>query len=233
MKKLEFDRFTIFLASLMAVAIASPIVQEMSGLRPSVTLWFFIVLPVVAGARVVAERRWSLGLLAIGGLALIARSIDFFVKGGVPIAVGEALIALFFGLVAVRILRSVLKEKRVTTGVISAALCVYLLFGFVWGMFYTFLAWVQPAAFSIGSADSTDFVYFSFVTLSTVGYGDILPVTPFARSVAYVEAVSGQFYMAVLISRLVALHVTHESSVSSEGKAETPPTDAIWAAACR
>jgi hypothetical protein len=222
MKIGSFDRFSVFLVSLLTVAILSPIVQEVTGLRPSVTIWLFLILPLVAGVNVIAERKGFFGVLvAIGSLAMIARWVDAVPEGGVLRVVGEGLVTLFFGLLAATILASVLRSQRVTTGVISAALCVYLLAGLVWALLYTMLFALEPTAFSLKGGELSDFIYYSFVTLSTVGYGDITPVSPIARSLAYVEAIAGQFYMAVLISRLVALHVTHATADPRAREAET------------
>jgi hypothetical protein len=222
MKMATLDRFTVLLGSLLAVAIVSPIVQELSGLGPSVTFWLFVILPLVAGVyAIAASRRFLIVLVAIGSLAMIARWTDPVPEGGALLLVSAGLTAVFFGLIAVAIVLSVLKSQRVTMGVISAALCVYLLFGFVMALIYFIIHALEPAAFVLKSGELSDFIYFSFVTLSTVGYGDITPVAPIVRSFAYVEAIAGQFYMAVLISRLVALHVTHASAEPSAQHAGT------------
>ena len=94
-----------------------------------------------------------------------------------------------------------------------AAVANYLLLGLLWTMAYTVVSDVTPGAFVVSAGPAvgeqiTGFnaMYFSFVTLSTVGYGDIAPVSPAARILAMAEAVVGAFYMALLISRLVAVY---------------------------
>jgi hypothetical protein len=102
----------------------------------------------------------------------------------------------------------------VTADKIYGALCVYLLIGLTWGFMFLTLEGVQPGSFSLGQGqpngiakDPATLVYFSFVTLSTVGYGDITPLSPPARSLAFMEAIIGQIYLAVLVARLVGLHI--------------------------
>lgn len=102
---------------------------------------------------------------------------------------------------------------EVTGDVIAGALSVYLLLGLTWSLVYQGLALVNPGAFTVGSAiagtgplDWMDFLYYSFITLATVGYGDITPVTPLAQSLAYAEAVTGVLYVAVLVARLVSAY---------------------------
>lgn len=102
------------------------------------------------------------------------------------------------------------ERNRVNHDVIFAALSAYLLLGLIWGYAFFFLEMAIPHSFT-GShpvLNRDDFSYFSFVTLSTLGYGDIVPVTRPARSLAVVEALTGQLYLAVLIGRLVGAYVS-------------------------
>jgi Ion channel len=121
---------------------------------------------------------------------------------------------LFFTFTACLLLADVLSKGAVTADKIYGALCVYLLIGLTWGFMFLTLEGVQPGSFLVGQArssgiakDPATLVYFSFVTLSTVGYGDITPFSPPARSLAFTEAIIGQIYLAVLVARLVGLHI--------------------------
>jgi len=90
---------------------------------------------------------------------------------------------------------------------IYGAVSAYILIGFVWGMGYGLLELLHPGSLRSenGPVGPGDFMYFSFVTLMTVGYGDMSPVHPIARSLAIIEAMLGVVFMAVLIGRLVGL----------------------------
>jgi Ion channel len=120
---------------------------------------------------------------------------------------------------SVTILVYVLDAGRVTSDKIFAAICVYLLLGFAWSYAYALLDEVQPGSFTaLTEINRNDYSgrimqlrYFSFVTLTTVGYGDIVPRLPVAQTMATLEAVVGQVYLAVLIARLVGLHIVHAS----------------------
>ena len=92
---------------------------------------------------------------------------------------------------------------------IVGAICVYFLIGVIWSICYSLLEFTVPGSFGGLSATTEetwnpDWIYFSFVTLTTLGYGDILPLTFFARALAYMEAVVGQFYIAILVAGLVS-----------------------------
>ena len=123
--------------------------------------------------------------------------------------------AMFFLFNAITISSYVLQQKNVTHGMIFGAVCGYLLVGVSWAFTYSFVALLEPGSFAIAVSGQTsqgdvlpDFFYYSFVTLTTLGYGDITPVGPFARSLSTLEAVVGQIYLTVLIARLVGLHIS-------------------------
>jgi hypothetical protein len=132
------------------------------------------------------------------------------------------------------ILSEVFTAKRVTPRTLQQALCVYLLIGMSLAQLYLLIDMVQPGSFRFpnGLSDPTasydmrrretfELMYFSLVTLSTVGYGDVVPVRSIARIIAALEAVVGQIYLAVLIARLVGLHVAH-SMLDEPGREASP-----------
>ena len=119
------------------------------------------------------------------------------------------------------ILIDVLSEKKVTTDTIKGAVCVYLFMGLFWALAYSLCAFFDPNVFHV--TEGVDYevaemafhrdgfsqtVYFSLVTLTTLGYGDITPHSPLVRSLAALEAVVGQIYLIVLVARLVGMHIS-------------------------
>ena len=121
--------------------------------------------------------------------------------------------ALSLLLFLVVVLGQTLRAGPVTIHRIQGAVAAYLLLGILWAYAYALIAHLRPEAFSgpVSPADGPRaFFYFSFVTLTTVGYGDVLPVHPAARSLAMLEAVTGPLYLAILVSRLVSLAVASD-----------------------
>lgn len=124
---------------------------------------------------------------------------------------------------AVTILIYVLQGGRITADKIFAAACVYMLIGYAWAFAYSLIDEIQPGSFTalteINRNDYSGRVmqlrYFSFITLTTVGYGDIVPRLPAARTMAALEAVMGQLYLVALVGRLVGLHIVHTTSSNS------------------
>jgi len=133
----------------------------------------------------------------------------------VPKVVYPATGVVFFGYVVAQLLRYILNVSRVDTNVLCAGLSGYILLGLLWIPLYEMVAKLNPASFafpagseSAAPLDGFNAFYFSFMTLCTVGYGDITPMSRPARMLAVTEAVAGLFYVAVLISRLVAVYST-------------------------
>lgn len=170
-----------------------------------------LVLVLTAGAWAATDHHRgrtllvALALMTSGGVAL-AR------EGSVEQVITLALLSAI-GLLAtvqVLILRDVLRTAHVGMETIAGGLCVYLIAGTAFGLVYLTLENYAPGSFrGIDAAGPSDgwSTYFSLVTLSTLGYGDIVPSTRVARTLAAVEAIGGQLYVAVLIGRLVGLHV--------------------------
>ncbi len=119
---------------------------------------------------------------------------------------------LFLIFAMVMILRFVMKARWVTRDVIYAAIVVYLLMGVTGSIAYALLDQASPGSFNITDETllhgSYVFVYYSFVTLTTLGYGDVSPLTDPARALAIIEALVGQLYLVVLIARLVGTHIS-------------------------
>jgi len=132
--------------------------------------------------------------------------------------------ALFLGFLIWRILKDVFSGSRISSEQIFGSVCAYLLIGFLFANIYGFLALANSDAFAITdtlrgqlAAEWSEkgfsvFTYFSFVTMSTLGYGDIAPVSSAARSFAWVQAVLGQLYLAITIAALVGIHIAKNRS---------------------
>jgi hypothetical protein len=103
-------------------------------------------------------------------------------------------------------------NRRVNAHMIYGALCVYLLLGLTFAFAFSALDAFAPGAIAgiadTGGARATlgEYTYYSFVTLTTLGFGDLLPVSPLARTLSWAEAVIGQIYLTVILARLVALY---------------------------
>jgi hypothetical protein len=134
---------------------------------------------------------------------------------------------IYFTLICAFLGQYILTTRRVTLEVIFAAMCLYMILAILWAAIYTNLELYYTNAFTFNGQLAVDagvvqesvfrqMIYFSFVTLSTLGYGDILPVHKVSQSWAGVEAMIGQFFIAIVIARLVSVYTVEEEESAGD-----------------
>jgi hypothetical protein len=201
-----------FLAALVALIVASGFVEHTT-VGKAIDAGLLTLVLVLGVLAVGGSRRSLLVAAAFAVPAVAARWADNAAPGAVPAWISPACGVLGIAFVSSRLFRFIFVARRVDSEVMCAAVANYLLLGLIWGLAYALVSDVSPDAFVVSPGPGAgerivgfNALYFSFVTLSTVGYGDIAPTSPVARMLAMTEAVVGAFYMALLISRLVAMY---------------------------
>ncbi len=203
--------------SLLILLVTYPLFED----REAAAIVLDVVLSVVlvSSTYVVSHQRKVLWVALALGLPTLVSWWAVRIVGSPNVdIVGLSLSIAFFLLVIAVILRAMLSRSDVSVDVIFGAMSVYLLIGLTWTFIYAIVEISNPGSFNFGSLGSEVigstrhgelrfFSYFSLVTLSTLGYGDITPVTAIARSLSSLEAVVGQLYIAVLVARLVGMHI--------------------------
>ncbi len=132
------------------------------------------------------------------------------------------LFAIYFGLLVYSYVWQIAHSRKVTRNVLYATFSLYLIFGLFWGSLYALLNEITPGAYSGILLENMQenrvhaFNYFSFVTLTTLGYGDITPQTPGAASLCQMEAIFGQFFTAVVVAWLVGMHVSDKHNTGQD-----------------
>jgi hypothetical protein len=215
------DRSLAVLLALLGVMLFIVIPMEELGVVGRVVIVVGFSLILVSGVGAVAKNR--VPKVLVGGLVVTNLAVQWlsFWRGGANFAVWDAAVSLVFcGALAVVVLVQVFREGPITAQRIQGAVAVYLLLGLGWAFAYTLVAIARPDAFVLpagtdGALDKDHtwrFVYFSFVTLTTVGYGDITAAHPVARSLVLCEALVGQLFPAILLARLVSMEIYHRQS---------------------
>ena len=178
----------------------------------------FIAFLIVALWSVSRDRRVLITALVLGVPTIVGQFGIFAAPTPAVLLSTGSLALLFLGFTTFVILRAVLGGGKVTGDKLAGAICVYLMLGLTFAILYSLMQVTHPGAFllpeallgpDLGHGGEYVFIYFSFSTLTTLGFGDIVPVAPFARTLTWMEAAAGQLYLAILIARMVGLHLVH------------------------
>jgi voltage-gated potassium channel len=207
--KMRVERFSFLFVSLMVYLALEPFLMHLVRIR--ILMYVFLTLVLISGVYAASEKKRHVvvsGTLAVS--SIISLWWAYFSHSQAALLTGELCAGVFFCYTAMIVLVHLFREEEITSDVIVGSICVYLLLGITWAFGYSLLeSWV-PESFRLPQEEILTgrlFLYYSFITLSTVGYGDITPLTAPARSLAFLEAVTGQIYLAVLIGRLVGIHI--------------------------
>ena len=203
--------FLLLLVSLLALMVLEPFIYDFIRLRFLLDIFLSIIL--FTSIYAVSEKRGTTLVAIILALpkfgTLWAQS---FITHPLLYFFDSIFGFIFIGYIIVLILRYIFRQENVTLETIYGAIAVYILIGILWVFLYNLTELLHPGSFSLAEvldAESKKALYFfSFVTLTTLGYGDITPVSGPARSLAMLEAIVGQMYIAVLIARLVGMHIS-------------------------
>jgi hypothetical protein len=187
------------------------------GLFSDLMLVAILVVALIETVRSRQNTVWALtfGVPAIAARLFAAFRPDTTVRNTAILTLS----ALFFLFLIWNLLHDLAQENRSTGERIAGALCAYIFIGIFFALIYAHMEYRQPGTFAIsnqgiGAAASEEssllpvFTYYSFVTLTTLGYGDVAPIAEHARTLAWLEALLGQLYLAVMVAGFVAVHIS-------------------------
>jgi voltage-gated potassium channel len=207
------ERFLILMGLIMALLVVGPILEPFVAIRILIDVFLTAIVLSMLYIATHKNRLVQIGrLLAI--VMLISLWLKYFFNYEVFAATSMMIGVLFTVVVTAHTLAFIIKSETVTGEVIYAAMLVYLLVAQLWALVYTFLDLIDPASFNLpqGQSDFLLFEYYSFVTLTTLGYGDITPLTRVAKAFSVLEAVVGQLYLVVVVAWFVGMHVSRKSN---------------------
>ena len=228
-------RFAVLLCALTLLLMGAPLVPVLgpgthSELAAFVISLLFVVVLLSAVFAVSQTRATAIIALLLAIPAVILQGLQtWLATDGLEIA-GHILGILILGYAVVLVLKFLFVSRRVSSDLICASLCVYLLLGILCALAYSLFYYLDPTCFAFSFAENDEAevmrfggertfiaIYYSFVTMSTLGYGDIVPISSPARTCAALQAVVGQLYLAVLVARLVGLHIAHSTATRAGG----------------
>ena len=210
---LKESRFLLLLFCLFLYIGIAPLLVKFISIRVITDIFFTGILFSTIYAVSDKRQYWIIAALLASPM-LFALWEQYVEPLKALVIIGKVFEASFFAFTAALILRYVFSKDRVDLDVISAAVVVYMFIGIFWSALYTILEHMAPGSFNMNPAlldsvsKANQLNYFSFVTLTTLGYGDITPVSLPAMHFAVLEAFIGQLYLTVLIARLVGVHIS-------------------------
>ena len=212
-------RFFILAVSLLALILVTPLFQGFAGIQ---MVWnIFLTGILLSGVHAVSEKKRSVYTASLLALPMLVYlwSAYFMESNRYVVIIGSFCGVVFFAYMIVNILIFIYRQDKVTRDLISGAVVVYLLMAIMWTFIYRVIETTHPGSFTTSATDIHErmrFIYFSLVTITTLGYGDIVPKTSLASSLATLEAVVGQLYLVTTVAWLVGVRVSQSRERKSE-----------------
>jgi voltage-gated potassium channel len=207
-------RFFFMLIAILSLLAVMPLLDSFVHLR-----WMFhifLTTVFVSGIYAGGQKKAHVGVAIVLVIPmLISIWTPDFERISNLLILGKICGIFFFAFTIIHILRFIIRQQEVTVDLIAGAASVYLLMALMWAFIYQVLELFSPGSFDISQARLREnplfFIYYSFVTITTLGYGDITPISAAASCYSILEAVVGQLFLVVLISWLVGMHVSKRS----------------------
>lgn len=202
--------FGRLLVSLIIYIVVSPFIPAGTVASAGMHLWLTVVL-IFAALQAAGKSKKSAAIIWLVP-ALVLHWLGEYISIPYVRECGLALLVGFYAFVLVAFIKQLLHSKKINGEVIAGSLCIYLIIGLLWGSAYNLTFAIDPTAFNgnlvelEGVSKVHVFNYFSLVTLTSLGYGDITPQSLGAASLCQMEAIIGQFYTAVLVAWLVGMY---------------------------
>jgi hypothetical protein len=213
-------KYTYLVIAILAQFVLAPLLEKQIPLI--IPLLFFVLMIAVLGTLDLKKSFFRV-LLGLGCLAflfsLTARAFQLpYREARYFYVTGLSAEAAFFLIAIVVLVMKIFSEKVITAETIKGGIAVYFMMGFLWAFLYSLLILLAPdsISFPMGSVEYSEITYFSFTTLTTLGYGDVTPVSWLARNLTILESTFGQIYLTVLIARLVGLHIAGSRNTSCD-----------------
>jgi hypothetical protein len=221
----ESWRFGFLLATLLFLLVSLPLGEqfELASFLQIIAFWTVLL----AGVLSVEKERWVWRVAIVLAVPAVLSDVQLLYPGEVGLAAASnAFNALFLLFVCGVLLRHILRREEVTTDLILGGVCIYLMLGILFSQIFRVIEILSPGSFLVhgsplalgpgaGTPEGIHLIYYSFVTLTTLGYGEIVPMSSWARMLAIIEAMMGSLYIAILIASLVGIRIASGGRPSS------------------
>ena len=204
------SRFLYIVLVIMLVILVTPFIRQAGTLGWLASSLLIAMIPLASYYALSADRKRAIILLLLSLPFVLLDAVHLFYVNPHLSVIMYAFGTLLYMYIVILLLKDLLKRTTITTDMIYCAISIYLLIGIMWAGAYGLLESLAPGSFSAPTG-SVDYIYFSFVTLTTVGYGDVAPLTILAKRLAIFEAGMGGIYMAIIVALIVGRYLSPDS----------------------
>lgn len=200
-------RFSYLFFTIIMLFTFRPLIESLKAVTAATNIFvWFIVVSCVWAVHEKRKRQWF--VISMAATVILLDLLDFLLRSTVTLWASKVAVFAFLGYAVVSILFYLARQKEVTADMLMAGASEYMLIGILWSWLYFLIETVHPGSFNIAGTktDQFGFLYFSFVTLTTTGYGDVLPLSVQVRSLAILEQITGQLFIVITVARLVSLY---------------------------
>ena len=215
--------YSWLIVATLLLLVGIPLADEFDAMSRSLTR--ALALSCLLGIGLLSFRKGSRFFSVSLGIVIVGVLLNVIAAQTTNVAAiyGSFFAVMAFLLIAIFVtFRNVATDTDISANRIVGAVAVYLLLGVLWAIAYTVVDMVWPGSFTgfEAGADAewdSEWLYYSFVTMTTLGYGDIAPVSPVARLLAYMQAIFGQLYIAILVAGLVSAYISNKDRAGQRG----------------
>lgn len=211
------SRFIYIIFAIMLVLLVNPFVRPLGLIGHLFSTLCLSMIPLASAYALTADRKKAIIVLIIAVPFVILDGLNVFFTNHLLTIVAFSFGTILYFYIVVLLVTTLLSIKVITADLIFCAISIYLIIGIMWAGIYSVLEGITPGSFS----ETNDLLYFSFVTLTTVGFGDVAPLSVLTRRLAVFEAAMGSIYMAVIIAMIVGRYMSMQVEQTSESKSSS------------
>ena len=201
----------------MLVLLINPFIEHAGKTGHFFAALILAMIPLSSYYALTEDRHRAMTILFLAAPFIILDVLNLFLANRYLMIAAYSFATILYFYIIVLLVINLLSYRVVTANLIYCAISTYLLIGIMWTGIYAVVEGISPGSFS-GISETSDLLYFSFVTLTTVGYGDITPQFILAKRLAVIEAAMGGIYMAVIIAMIVGRYMSMQTEQGSENK---------------
>lgn len=218
-EKFVKNKYNHLLSALILLFVFSPVFEGRDPHERFPVLAFIILVVLVAALRAGFPKGVFLySFLGIAILSFVLNFLAYFLPlsqmdlSNVLIFISRSINVCFYIATVYLLARRLFRTRKVTADTIKGGVSAFLLIGFVWATLYSLLGQIDADAYTVAGDKEMMYMYFSFTTLTTLGYGDIIPHTRIAAILTSTEAIVGQLFLTIFVARLVGLYIIADST---------------------